>query len=636
MDPKINELFQKWKIASVTYYNDEPIMSDAQFDELTEYLKEHGTPEMLEVINKGIQEATGEIRTQHSNHEMISLNKIKYKTKADCAEIKKFFNQPEFHSGDGRLWYSPKLDGCSIKIQLDLNNTDIKILTRGGMDVTNKLIHNHTINHLIDLIQKAKAQYNYYDICGELVIDKSVFNRKYSVNNGGDYENPRNFVGAMLKLGEIPEEILQDLTFIPCTDGVNRWTLTSSVWSQFTPEMFYNLEQIISRYKSDEYLYLCDGLVIAFDEQISVNSSSNQPLRPKRRVKDNYPLNMIAVKFKAPRARTKVIDMIWSQKKTGNLTPVLQLEPVKLEGSTVSQANGYNYASLKENGIGIGSIVEIEKSGDIIPVVVKVLQKSHDIKFPEIDFEVSGRHIKAIDKFESKKFKFISALSILNIDGVGPTIAENIGVCLEIDWNIINIFNKKYKSIICGAIGGNAGDASVIWQKFSREVYNITSLHLDTVIHLLQFDGVGIKMSKRIAMIISGLSRDTKGMSESAIKCCRGENFQKIKATIAQLKEYGIQVIKPVIESEDTVTFEMTGDPVINGTGISKSDFVKRMQTKYGANSIQHTPLTRKTDYLVTNDLSSNTGKMNKARKYNVQIITYQEAFTKGLTKTEK
>lgn len=631
METEINELFQKWKDASATYYNDEPIMSDAEFDELTEYLKENGTPEMIEVIIKGIQEVTGDIRVQHSTHEMISLYKIKYKTKADITDIKKFFNQPEFFNGDNKLWISPKLDGCSIKIQLDLknkNNPNIKILTRGGMDVTRKLFENNSINDLINIVQK-NFEFDYYDICGELVINKNIFNQKYSISNGGDYENPRNFVGAMLKLGEISEEILQDLIFIPCTDGVNRWTLTTSVWKPFGFDMLYNLENIISYYKSDAYPYLCDGLVIAFDES---NSNEAIKLRPKRRVKDNYPLNMVAVKFKAPRARTTVNDMIWTQKKTGNLTPVLQLDPVKLEGSTVSQANGYNYASLKENGIGIGSVVEIEKSGDIIPVVVKVLKKSHEIKFPDVEYSVSGRHLKAVDKFESKKFKFIAGIGILNIDGIGPTIAENIGVCLEIDWNIINIFNKKYKSIICGAIGGASGSDSMIWQKFAREVYNITTLHLDTVIQLLQFDGVGTKMSKRIAMIISGINRDTKGMSESAINCCRGEKFQKIKNTIAELREYGIQVIKPVIESEETVSFEMTGEP----EGMSKAQFVKAMQNKFGANSVQHSPLTRKSDYLITNDLTSNTGKMNKARKYNVQIITYTEALAKGLTKPEK
>lgn len=592
-----NDKLVLWCKACSAYYDtnpdEEPIMSDTEFDELQEELLSSGDEKLIKFIKSGIYR-NGKIETNHYVQEMISLFKIKWKSKAEITDIKKFFFQSGIQNVSN-LKYGPKFDGCSLKITWEktLTVTRIKqIITRGGIDVT-KIFQNHP-----DILDTKK--YETRIVCGELLCMKETFARKYSSEVGGDYENPRNFVGGLVKKSEIPESILNDLSFISCTDGIN--TLPNeSVWTQLTPEKLYQLDEIVQMYKSDNFPFLCDGVVIAYDEPYHI-----------RRVKDNYPLNMVAVKFPAPRATTKVIGFDWTQKKSGKLTPRLILEPVKLDGTTVSYANGYNIEKVLENGIGIDSVIEIEKSGDIIPIVVKVIKRSTQIQYPECEYKRIGKHLIAIDKEKSRIFKFVAGLRLLQIQGIGDTLAEQIGKC--VDYNILELFNQIHKPEISQILGAGAN-----WIKFS-EIYNIKTLHLDELINLLQFDNVGPKTSKKVANILLRISNDTTNLSSDIINnVCRGSGFNIIKEAMQYLKLHGIAVVKPVEINEETITFEMSGSP----TGMSKQDFEQKFKTMF-PNAI-HTSLTKETKLLVVDTLTSNTSKALKARKFNIQMCTYQD-----------
>jgi len=589
--------------ASKAYYTgEEPIMSDAQFDNLSDTLLEYGLKVLTHFISarlyrKDLGLITVDEVKFNETQEMISLKKEKYKDKSSVVEIKKFFfNQIK---NTIQLQYAPKFDGGALKILWDLEKRIVKqILTRGGLDVTH-LFKNH-----FDIQRTYK--YNKPIICGELVIAKSTFNEKYSIDgdNEYEYENARNFVGSLLKQSSISQEIHDDLNFIQCTDGVNALE-APEIWTDMSLNDFYRLEDIVKYYKSDSFPYLCDGIVIAYKEL------------GQRQVENNYPLNMLAIKFPGARCRSKVIGFEWTQKKSGKLTPKVLVEPTKLEGITISCASGYNYENLLTNHIGIGSTVEIEKTGDIIPVVVKVLTYSNTITMPSCEYKREGKHLKAINLEESRKYKFILGLNILQLDGIGPTLGNQIGKV--VDYDIIELFNNTHKPDICNVLGNGSN-----WNKF-QEVYNIKNLHLDRLIHLLQFDNVGIVLSKKIALLLIKKSTDSSNIpTDVKMNVCKGDGFIKINESIVRLKQYGISIIAPVEINESTISFEMTQDP----PGMTKQEFVKKLKEKY-PNSI-HTALTKETKYLFCNDITVNTGKLNKARKYNVKIVTYLDAFKHG------
>lgn len=579
-----------WVEATRAYYTDEAIMSDPEFDELQEKLLSYNIPELTHFINSGIFKVDRIEEVAEYTQEMISLFKIKYKNKSNVSEIKKFL--ADAINNKINLYYAPKLDGSALKITWNFTeNIEIieSIISRGGLDVTN-----HFKNHP-DII--ATKKYRKKIIAGELVINKQLFMDKYS----DEWENPRNFVGKFLKQKTIEKEIIDDLKFIPCTDGINH---LNDIWNQCNINHLYKLEEIVQLYKSDNFPYLCDGIVIAYDTETRI-------------VKDNYPLNMVAIKFPGARAKTKVIGFEWTQKKSGKLTPKILIESTKLDGSTITCANGYNYQNVIDNNIGIGSLIEIEKSGDIIPVVVKVITYSKIITLPQCEYIKAGKHLIAQNLEESRKYKFILGLKLLNIDGIGDTLAEKIGQIVH--YEIVDVFNPRYKADICEILGGGSN-----WQKF-KEVYNIKNIYLDNLINLLQFNNVGPAISKKIALLILKKSNDTSNISSDILtNVCKGEGFIRIKNSLEYLKIHGIKVLPPYEINDDTVTFEMTGNP----PKMTKEEFVKRIKVTY-PNSI-HESLTKNTKYLVCDDLNSNSGKINKARKYNIKIVTYTDVLTKG------
>lgn len=593
---EIQEKFELWLEANRLYNSDnpedEPIMSDVEFDELTEELLSDGTDEMKKTIHSAINRGD-ELSINHEISEMISLFKIKYKSRADIVLINKFFNYLK-----KVYYYGVKLDGVSIQINWDLvNKVPTLIKTRGGLDVTKKL-------KSMPSIQKTLIC-NCPIVNGELVIKKSIFKEKYS----DEFENPRNFVGGVVKRDIIEQSILNDLEFIGCTDGKNplineNYTDYYWLWKKVKPETYSNLEAIISNYKNDGFPYPCDGLVIAYFED------------GERQIKDKYPLNMVSIKTQGARVETKVTGFEWTQKKSGKLTPMVLVEHKQLDGITITKANGYNYAMIKQKGIGIGSIVHIEKSNDIIPVVAKVITRSSKITMPECGYTIQGKHLIASNLYISKKYKFILGLKTLNIDGIGDALSEKIGDILS--YNIIELFNPNNKLAIYEILGGGKN-----YQKFT-ELYNIKNIYLNKVIELLQFDNVGPKIATKVALIITKKSNDTTNIPYDVLSnVAKGEGFIKIKEAINNLTNLGIKVLPPIEIDDTTITFEMTIDNKVS-CNYSKESFIKRLKEKYP--NCLHTALTKQTKYLFTNNLNSNTSKMNKARKYNVKIMLFDDA----------
>lgn len=606
------DLLVDYTEATKAYYvNDEVIMTDSEFDMLSDKIKQtyptvyNWLQTVIYDKDKFVQKT---IDGNDFTQEMISLFKIKENNKPSLCwqEIRRFFGN---RYQNQQLLLSPKFDGCSLKITFDINERNIKqIITRGGIDVT-KLMESIVLRD----IDKYAVDVNQRTLCitGELVIRKDVFKQKYSSEVGGDYENPRNFVAGILKRKSVETSILNDLNFIPCTDGINPISIRFQLLSKqsFTTNQGINentsLQEVFSILKSDDiFPYLCDGLVLSHMETDGV-----------RKVKDNYTLNMVAVKFPAPTATTKVLGIDWTQKKSGKLTPRILLEPVKLDGSTVSACSGYNWYQVKSKHLGIGALIEIEKSGDIIPIVKRVIKPSQNIDLPKVNYKVSGKHLIAVNDEETKIFKFVSGLRILQLQGIGDTTAEQIGSVLGYD--ILKCFDTQYKPNIVSVIGSSA-----VWNSF-QEIYNIKNIYLNTLIELMQFDNVGPKIAMKVALLLTKQSTDTQNISSDVLSnVCRGEGVKQISENMKYLKTLGINVLKPVKVSDTDLTYEMSGNP----HSMTKQEFEKRLKKIY-TNAI-HTSLTKNTKVLIVDNKASATSKALKARKYNIRIETYEDMLT--------
>lgn len=596
-----------WIESIQKYYdiNKSSEISDLEFDDLDIILKERYKNDSSEIgkqiyllLINGISTTEG-IKVNHNNHNntvvsetlQVSLKKIKYDTFSKTnIDIKKFFNR--FNYNNNRLFFSPKLDGISIKLFFDDSNQISKIQTRGGQDVTSQLIYNKSIRKLTDINHNNKF------IHGELVITKKVFNEKYSQQ----YENMRNCIVGIMKTN--PE----DLVFVPCTNGIEPIFLQDKLWNEYKFE--FNLEQIYhTMFKTANFQFLTDGIVIGYVLED----------KSKFEIVNNYPTNIVAIKFKSESKPTKVIDIEWTIKKSGKLTPILHINPIELDGSIIRKVSGYSYYNLISNKIGIGSEVKITKSGDIIPIVSKVITRSNNYKLPtNIDYKINGKHLINNSYSDDIKInKFINGLKLLELNGIGPIISTKIGDIF--DYNIIELFNPN-KSVDVKLL---LGDNSSVWNIF-KTIYNIKKIPLDLLIEIMQFDNCGKTLSKRFANIILGINKDYKNINKELLKSVcssSGKYNQIIKESIATLKTFGISVIKPIQVSENSFTFEMSGD---TPSGLTKDKFVELLKQK-NPNAI-HTTLTKDIHYLIVDNLSSNTSKANKARKYNIKLLTYEEA----------
>lgn len=596
--------FELWYRASQIYYDineSEDILTNEEFDELTEKLIEkYNTPQSEEqnfiigVVRGGIQLHTGDFLIPENksqiNTSQISLKKIKYNGSKTIMETKKFLSTGIYNQNEHKLFLSPKLDGISLKIK---TQPELLIQTRGGQNVTNELKSNLDIIALLSKLNDTKHTI----VHGELVIDKKVFKEKYS----DEYENPRNCIVGVLKTNP------NDLRFIVCTDGLQPANINFNIWKELTPGI--NLEQyFIQNFKNDVFPFQVDGMVIGH----KLKSES------EFQVKNNYPLNMVAIKFKAESVQTEITDIEWTIKKSGKLTPILHVKPIFLDGSTVTKASGYSYHTLKSKRIGIGSQITIHKSGDIIPTVDRVLSRSTEWNLPtDIDWQEDGKHIKTIQNTETQQSqKFILGLKLLQLDGIGPVISEKIGQIVEYD--IIRLFDTNFKPDIKILLGSDSAN----WSRF-EQFYNIKTIPLDQLIEMLQIDNCGKTLSRKFAEIMTGKQVDTKGMNKQLLKdvCSSGGKYNTlVKESMNKLKQYGIKVIKPIEISEDSFSFEMSGD----FKKMSKNDFV--IELKKSKPNWVHSTLNKNTNYLIVDDLNTNTSKANKARKYNIKIITYDEA----------
>lgn len=543
------------------------------------------------------------IEKQENKSLQLSIEKIKstdnenaLQTVKNCHNIvRRLLSIPNLYKSDtfkNKVFWCPKFDGISLKITKTLIST--QILTRGGQDVTKILYNNRDIQKALHYMEDKQIGI----IHGELLLAKNIFKAQYS----DKYANPRNAVVGVLK--ENPD----DLNFLYYTDGTNQ--LFNKMYEVLSEQDIQNMwNRYYNCYKSDDYPYMVDGIVftsIVIEQQLTAENSQ-------------YPNNFIALKFPASIVQTEVLDIDWTIKKSGKYTPVLKVKPVFIDGSTIEFVSAYSYHKLKEFKCGIGSIINITKGNDIIPKVVKTIKPSLDYKLPE-NIKLDGKHIFTTDSNDieiTDNYKFTKGLISLGIQGIGDTIASNLGDRI-FNNDIIEIFNNQKKADVIELLGIDSANYS----KFS-EVYNIKKLTLDKLIFMLQFPSCGDVLSRRCAEIITKINMDTTGMNKSVLQnVCQGEGFRKIQESIKRLKEYGVIVIKPVVINEDTVTYEMTGNPPSN-LFKNKADFVQKMSEKYPNSN--HLSLTKTTNILFTDDLNSSSSKMNKARKYNIKIMLYKD-----------
>ena len=378
---RMTELINEIRDHQFKYYVlDEPSITDAQFDELLKELQklEEKNPELREA-DSPTQHVGGGFSTQFEQRDhiekMMSLDNV-----FDLDELATWFDRVEKEVAAPQYLCEVKVDGLAINLTYE-NGVLTRGLTRGngttGEDVT---LNVKTIKNLPHLL-KGKKLPELIEIRGEVFFPIAAFNElNESLEEAGKqlFANPRNGAAGSLRQKDPRVTASRPLSVVVhgvgAKEGIS-FDSQSAAYEELkklglpTSDRFKvcgtrkEVEKFIQYYSDHRHdvEHEIDGVVIKVDAL-----SQQQQLGFTSRA----PKWAIAYKYPPEEVTTKLLDIKVSVGRTGRVTPFAFMEPVKVAGSTVTNATLHNAEEITRKGVLIGDIVVIRKAGDVIPEVL--------------------------------------------------------------------------------------------------------------------------------------------------------------------------------------------------------------------------------------------------------------------------
>lgn len=643
MDKKerIKELVDILNKASKAYYQDaKEIMSnfeyDALYDELVQLEKDTGIVlANSPTVNVGY-EVVSELPKEQHESPMLSLDKTKeVNVLADFA-------------GDKKSLLSWKLDGLTVVLTYEQGKL-FKAVTRGNGEIGEVITNNAKTFKNIPLSIPYEGR---LVLRGEAIIKYSDFekiNREIE-DAQAKYKNPRNLCSGSVR--QLNSEITakRNVNFIAFAlisaenvdfknsiehqylwleqqgfEVVERKEVTSS-----------NMEETVKYFaeKIKEYDYPSDGLVLMYDD-IEYGLSLGRTAK--------FPRNGIAFKWEDEQAETTLEYIEWSPSRTGLINPVAVFKPVELEGTTVTRASVHNISIMEELKLGDGDTIKVYKANMIIPQISENVTKSGKCIIPEIcpacgerteikndngvktlycpNKQCPAKHVKLYSLFVSRNAMNIDGLSeetlekfidagyihefadIFNLSRYQKEIVETPGFGQKSYDNLIDSLNKAREVELhallysLGIPNIGVANAKLICKYFNNDIEKITHA---TAEELVKIDGIGDKMAVKFVEYFSDK-----------------ENIKKFNNLLNELT-----IIKEENNEEQNMAglnFVVTGSVERFANRNKVKDYIEKRGGKVTGS------VTSKTNYLINNDLLSNSSKNKKAKELGIEIINEEQ-----------
>jgi DNA ligase (NAD+) len=378
------------------YQKSEPEISDFEFDQLLERLKklEEENPELI-TPDSPTQRVGGKAVSLQPFTHMVPLMSLDNSYSLD--DLRAFTERCEKLAEGRKLEYVAelKIDGLSVALHYD-NGILTTAATRGDGTRGDEITQNaKTIKTIPLRLKRDKPQHA--EIRGEAFISRSQFaktNAELEMQGEKTFANPRNSASGTLRMLDSSVVASRRLDMFPYDVFRGRQKMFATHLENFEwlkangfnvnpyHKLCRNYDELVNFIEKmepmrDELDYEIDGVVV------KVNSTA---LQDEFGATGKAPRWAIAYKYPARQATTKLRDIEVSVGRTGALTPIALLEPVLLAGTTVGRASLHNEDEIKRLGIKLGDAVLIEKSGEIIPQVLKVIDSKRDGSEKEFDF----------------------------------------------------------------------------------------------------------------------------------------------------------------------------------------------------------------------------------------------------------
>ncbi len=547
-----------------------------------------------------------------------------------------------------------KYDGAAISLRY-IDGKLKHAVTRGdgikGDDVTENI---KTIKS-IPLSLTGNNWPDDFEIRGEIIMLKEDFNRLNNerIESGeATFANPRNLASGTLKMQKASEVAKRPLNcFLYHLTGANLPSNYHYSNLQTAKHWGFNIPSVIEIKKTItkvfDFIHKWDkereGLPFEIDGiVIKINSLEQQK---KLGFTSKSPRWAISYKFKAEQVTTKLLSIDYQVGRTGAITPVANLEPVRLAGTVVKRASLHNADQIELHDIRIGDMVFVEKGGEIIPKIVGVDKSRRNptskvleyIKYcPYCGTELIRKEGEASHycpnetscppQIKGKIEHFISRKA-MNIDGIGQETIE-----LLFDNNLVkdvaDLYELRYEDLISL---DRMAEKSV--KNILQGIEESKNTPFRKVLFAIGIRYVGETVAKKLSQSLKSIDKIANSSFESLVAVDEigekiagsiTEYFSKPdnKKLIERLKKHGLNFEI----SED----EINKDEVLNGLSIVISgsfekhsrEELKELIEKYGGKNVSS--ISKKTNYLLA---GKNIGpsKLSKVQKLHIPIISEDE-----------
>ncbi|MFW6264784.1 MAG: NAD-dependent DNA ligase LigA [Bacillota bacterium] len=648
---KIEELRDEIRHHEYQYYVlDSPEISDSEFDELMRELQEleSENPELITEDSPtqrvGGQPLDSFSKVEHSTP-MLSLSNA-----FNANELKDFVNRVHKLAGTENLDFvlEHKIDGLTAILTYENGVFQIGA-TRGNGVVGEDVSEN--IKTIRSVPLKLDRDID-VEIRGEVFISKKDFeelNERRLDRGDEPFANPRNAAAGSIRQLDPRIAARRSLSFL-AYDIINVTGLDLEKHLD-AMELLHELGFKVNWYQKcsnvEEIIDLCEKWTDERDEldyEIDglVTKLNNLSLREKLGNTAKSPRWAIAYKFPAQQKTTVVKDIIISVGRTGALTPTAVLEPVHVDGSTVSRATLHNEDEIKRKDVRIGDHILLQKAGDVIPEVVKVIKEKRDgseevfempDKCPKCGGEARRLEGEAVTRCINLTgcpaqrregiLHFVSR-NAMNIDGVGPSLIDQL-LKNDLIEDYADLYTLTVEDLLpLERVGKKSAQNAIDAIEESKEgplhnlVFALGIRHVGAgAARILTNVYPSIdELSKAKASELEGIEEIGPVIADSVVNFFREEHNQKV---IKKLSDAGVKMSKDEDEEESS-EIETIKDKKFVFTGALDNFTRKEAKEKVlSAGGEVSSSVSKKTDYLVSGE---NTGsKMDKAKDLGVKIL---------------
>lgn len=628
------------KAAKVYYSGTDEIMSNLEYDRLYDELKaledETGIVLAGSPTHKVGYETLSELPKEEHERPMLSLDKTK-----SVEELAAF-------AGTHKSLLSWKLDGLTVVVTYR-DGELYKAVTRGNGYVGEVI----TPNARVFVNLPAKIPYKgELVIRGEAIITYSDFERinRSIEEDENKYKNPRNLCsGSVRQLNNriTAERNVRLIAFaLIRADGVDFGNSRQKQFEWLKDQGFevveYKIVDETSVADAVEYFskaitdndFPSDGLVLLYDD-IAYGESLGTTAK--------FPRNAIAFKWADEMAITRLKCVEWSASRTGLINPVAVFEPVELEGTTVSRASVHNVSIVRELKLGYNDEIKVYKANMIIPQIAENITGSATIEIPKVCPVCGGpTGIKKANDTESlyclnpdcqakhiKRFEHFVSRNALNIDGISSQTLEKF-----IDRGFIKNYTDLYHlNNYEDEIVGMDGFGRKSYDNIIESVEKSRTVTLDHVIYALGIGGIGLANAR---LVSRHCNEDPEAVADITIEELM--SIDGIGDVLAQsFREYFDDVNNRRLYNELLAELKLqkevrdTSSPVAGKTFVitgSVNHFTNRDELKAFIETLGGKTtgsVSAKTDYLINNDVTSNSSKNKKARELGIPVISEEE-----------